>query len=397
MTGRAMASWRWSSNKSALQVPWCPYVQGGRLVAGWRIPQVFRNPVKGSVDTMSALRNRTATGKRDAKRRSLTRKGRAVASCRRLSRSDKSLVQAILDHPVDFVDSESFHKPRAKQTLFDKADPVRRADVAWYRPLIDDVVGTRPESKSTKDSIVLTRDEERTIFLQYNYARFKVASMQKRLGNRKPTPRQSTELLYWYRLSRQLRDQIAESNLALVLAMAKRARINAVDFSDQISEGNMALLRSVDKFDVGRGFKFSTYACRAILKGFYRQGMKDTRHRQRFPTTFDPAMEAGDPCENRRREDQFDSAREVKQLMQENKADLSSIELVVLQHRFGFEPGRSGRPLTLAQVGKLIGVTKERVRQIQNKALGKLREAVEQRCLPRTERDHPGGIGFSIN
>ena len=346
---------------------------------------------------MSALPERNARGKRTTRRRSLTRKGRAAASVRRLSRSETSLVQAILDHPVDFVDDESFHKPRARQTLFDKADPVRRADVAWYRPLVDDVIGTRPDPKSTKESIVLTKDEERTIFLQYNYARFMVASMQSRLGNRKPTPKQSREVLYWYRLSRQLRDQIAESNLALVLAMAKRARINAVDFSDQISEGNMALLRSVDKFDVSRGFKFSTYACRAILKGFYRQGMKDTRHRQRFPTTFDPAMESGDSSETRRREDQWDSAREVKQLMQENKADLSTIELVVLQHRFGFEPGRSGRPLTLSQVGKLIGVTKERVRQIQNKALGKLREAVEQRCLPRAERDHPGGIGYSMN
>ena len=67
------------------------------------------------------------------------------------------------------------------------------------------------------------------------------------------------------------------------------------------------------------------------------------------------------------------------------------------QHRFGFEPGRSGRPMTLSQVGKLIGVTKERVRQIQNKALGKLRDAVEQRCISRADREQAGGFGYSAN
>jgi len=305
------------------------------------------------------------------------------------------MVRAILDQPVDYVDNDTFHEPRARQRIFDKADPVRRADIGWYQPLMHDL-GASSTSASNKDSIVLTRAEEATLFLQYNFARFKVASIQKRVGTKKPTPKQSTELLSWYRTARALRDQIAESNLALVLAMAKRVRINSQDFSDQISEGNMALLRSVDKFDIGRGFKFSTYACRAILKAFARQGMKDTRHRKRFPTTFDPMMESCDSAADRRRQSEQDGASEVKQLMLNNAVDLSEIEQVVLQHRFGFEPGRSGRPMTLTQVGSLIGVTKERVRQIQNKALTKLREAVEQRRLPRSQREHPAsGWGMS--
>jgi len=307
------------------------------------------------------------------------------------------MVRAILDQPMDYMDNESFHTPRARQTIFDRADPVRRADVGWYQPLMDDLGGASKPA-ANKDSIVLTRAEEATLFLQYNFARFKVASIQKRVGTGTPTPTQAHDLLAWYRTARTLRDQIAESNLALVLAMAKRIRINAQDFSDQISEGNMALLRSVDKFDIGRGFKFSTYACRAILKAFARQGMKDTRHRKRFPTTFDPTMETGDSAGDRRHRAEQDGASEVKQLMIENTVDLSDIEQVVLQHRFGFEPGRSGRPMTLTQVGKLIGVTKERVRQIQNKALTKLREAVEQRRLPRSQREHPAsGWGMSTS
>jgi RNA polymerase primary sigma factor len=348
---------------------------------------------------MSALRKRSVSSAREKARRSKTRDGRAVAARKRLTTSDARLVRVILDQPMDFMDSEAFHVPRARQLIFDQANPVRRADIGWYQPLMHDAAKAPPQKNVTKESIVLTRAEEATLFLQYNFARFKVAAIQERVGTRTPTVKQGEDLLHWYRVSRALRDQIAESNLALVLAMAKRVRINPGDFADQISEGNMALLRSVDKFDIGRGFKFSTYACRAILKAFYRQGMKDTKYRQRFPAHFDPAMESVDSSAARRRQSEQDGASEVKQLMLENTVDLSEVEQVVLQHRFGFEPGRRGRPMTLLQVGKLIGLTKERVRQIQNKALSKLREAVEQRRLPRLERGNhsESGFGFSAN
>jgi len=291
---------------------------------------------------------------------------------------------------MDYVDHEAFHKPGARRRIFDLVDDVPQPDTSWYRPLIDDVIGTRAVGSPPKSSVVLTGAEEQVIFIQYNYARFRVASLQKHLGSRKPTPRQCRELIDWYRTSRRLRDQIAETNLALVLAMAKRAKLKDVDFSDQISEGNMALLRAVDKFDASRGFKFSTYACRAILKSFSRQGMKATRYRQRFPTEFDPALESNDGSEERRRQEQKDSAEEVKQIVLRNAADLTDVEKEILHHRFGFDAGRNGKPLTLAQVGQLIGLTKERVRQIQNRALAKLREAVEERRLPRADRKKSG-------
>jgi len=287
---------------------------------------------------------------------------------------------------MDYVDDEAFHVRDARRRIYDRADDVPLPDTSWYRPLIDDVIGKRPEGTSSRSSVVLTGAQEQIIFLQYNYARFRVSKLQERIGSRTPTAKQTCELISWYRLSRRLRDQIAETNLALVLAMAKRARLKDVDFGDQISEGNMALLRAVDKFDASRGFKFSTYACRAILKSFSRQGMKSTRYRQRFPTEFDPSLETSNYPEERRQQDQKEQADEVKQIVLENAADLTDIEQEILHHRFGFDAGRNGKPLTLAQVGTLIGLTKERVRQIQNRALLKLREAVEARCLPRSER-----------
>jgi RNA polymerase sigma factor (sigma-70 family) len=162
--------------------------------------------------------------------------------------------------------------------------------------------------------------------------------------------------------------------------MAKRRRPRHGDYGDLIAEGNMALLRAIDKFDVDRGFKFSTYACQAIFKSFSRWGMKQSRYRDRFPARFDPTMERSDWPGSQRTADRRECADEVRHLVLDNTAHLSDLEQQVLHHRFGIgkvQPGcPDGGPMTLVQVGRTVGLTKERVRQVQNKALLKLRDAV---------------------
>ena len=87
----------------------------------------------------------------------------------------------------------------------------------------------------------------------------------------------------------------------------------------------------------------------------------------------------------KRLEHEEDCVDEVKSIVKENRADLTDIEQSVLVHRFALGQGRKQdpdrRPLTLEQVGKVIGVTKERVRQIQNKALIKIRQLLEDDFL----------------
>jgi RNA polymerase sigma factor (sigma-70 family) len=143
----------------------------------------------------------------------------------------------------------------------------------------------------------------------------------------------------------------------------------------------MALLRAVDKFDAGRGYKFSTYACRAILKAFSRQGMKLSKYRQRFPTDFDPKLEKSNFLETKRSTFEKDAAEEVKRIVLQNTADLTDVERTVIEHRFGLESGELDKPMTLEQVGQIIGVTKERVRQIQNKAMEKIKLQLEAHFL----------------
>jgi RNA polymerase sigma factor (sigma-70 family) len=194
------------------------------------------------------------------------------------------------------------------------------------------------------------------------------------------------EALDWFGRVEKIRDQLANANLPLVLAMAKRTRLSNVDFSELISEGNMALLRALDKFDVGRGFKFSTYGCRAILKAFSRASQKQSRYRNRFPAEFDPDMEKSDYLERRREDLLADSVEELHAIIHYNLAGLNEVEDVIIRERFALsDNGDQPKPKTLEQVGRIIGVTKERVRQLQNKALRKIKKALESEVIEHIE------------
>ncbi|MCZ6852210.1 MAG: sigma-70 family RNA polymerase sigma factor [Planctomycetota bacterium] len=309
--------------------------------------------------------------------RGLTSRGSGLTS------EEEQQLHRILADPMDYIDSEEFTRPDAEDCIYDKAPVIERPDVSWYRPLMDEPEPNRQQTPRNPGTVLLTAAQERVLFLQYNYARHRVRQMQMEIGPNEPTEQQAGDLLRWYSTATRYREQIAETNLALVLAMAKRTRMSEVDFADLVSEGNMALLRSVDKFDCGRGFKFSTYACRAILKAFSRQGMKLTKYRQRFPTDFDPAMEKSNHLEVVRRGRELDAAEEVKHIVVSNEAELTNVEKTVVYHRFGLDAEQDNDPMTLEQVGQIIGVTKERVRQIQNKALEKIRLTVEENAKRR--------------
>ena len=156
------------------------------------------------------------------------------------------------------------------------------------------------------------------------------------------------------------------------LAMAKRTRLVSIDFNDLVSEGNLALLRSIEKYDCARGFKFSTYACRAILKSFSRVAMRMSRYRGRFPTELDPSMEKSTFVETKRGLVEQDCVDELKEILIKNLAKLSDVESTVIKERFAIGQAvdnGSRKAKTLEQVGTIIGVTKERVRQIQTQGV----------------------------
>ena len=311
-----------------------------------------------------------------------------AGSTRQLSGGDQATLKQILTGKYEFVKNPIFGRSNAQRKLFEEVEEIAQPDTSWYHPVMDRYSDAEHRRGRVQGgTVLLTASQERVLFLQFNYCRYRVCKLRDRLcaaGNGFDAD-QAIELLAWHRRAEQLHDQIAQTNLALVLAMGKRTRMSEVDFGDLVSEGNMALLRAIDKFDVARGFKFSTYACRAILKAFSRAGVKLSRYRGMFPTDFDPALERSDYADIRRAAIENDCADEIKHIINDNRAELSNIEQEVIEHRFAI--GRklhreaTCSPMTLEQVGKIIGVTKERVRQIQNKALEKIRQSLEEDYL----------------
>ena len=176
-----------------------------------------------------------------------------------------------------------------------------------------------------------------------------------------------------------IRGKLVRANLALVPAMAKRARLPDVEFGDLISEGNMAVLRSIEKFDVARGFKFSTYACRSILKAFNRLASRHGRYRQRFPVEFDADMQKPDLMANKHQQQWDESVQALRQILWCNLAAMTDLERRIVMFRFGL--ASENARMTLSDIGKKVGFSNERVRQILNSSLQKLRESLHRRFL----------------
>jgi RNA polymerase primary sigma factor len=304
----------------------------------------------------------------------LTAKHRAAIADLREDQRD-SLIEALTAN-LDYVKSPVFLKDSAEDELFTNGMQIAPASTSWYHPLVDDEL----VAHSAPSSSLLTTAQEKHVFLRYNYARMRAQAMVKKFKTL-PSKGAAREIVLWYARVKNTREIITQANLALVLAMAKRTRMNEVDFGELVSEGNMALLRAVEKFDIGRGFKFSTYACRAILKAFSRIAMKTSRYRQAFPTEFDPTMEKSNYQETKRADVEQDAVEELQRIIGENRAQLSDVEKTVIQARFAINRGQDAPAMTLEEVGRVIGVTKERVRQIQNKALEKLRTTIETEVL----------------
>jgi len=287
-----------------------------------------------------------------------------------LSESERLTYARIPAH-VDYVPSDLFDLPTAEQQLFgSEADDIEIPLWTTFPEVAEDI---KPARKGRRNR--LSAREESQLFLRYNYARYRLAGLAAE-QLRRATLGRAKEMVVWYERAMKARADLVRANLALVLAMAKRTRIPNVDFGEIVSEGNMALLRAVEKFDAGRGFKFSTYGCRAILKSFNRLATKTGQYHQRFPAEYDPAMEQSDYDVKRHEFQQADTIETVREILLLNRAALTDVERTVVMERFAINTDE--RRKTLAEVGKMVGLTNERIRQIQGCALGKIRKALTE-------------------
>ena len=145
-----------------------------------------------------------------------------------------------------------------------------------------------------------------------------------------------------------------------------------------MSDGNVSLLRAVEKFDFSRGNKFSTYASWAIMKNFARSIPEEQHRRERYVTGNQELFESTQDG----RTDEYEvvaSAEQATYKVNRLLEYLDPRERQIIRLRAGLDSGAEG--MTLEKIGQQLGITKERVRQLNVRAMKKLRTLAEDQNL----------------
>ncbi len=275
--------------------------------------------------------------------------------------------KAVMALPLDFMDSLEFHGRNAEKKILTPMpapeSPTRRVKAP---------AGIPGYMAALYDNPLLTREQEYHLFRKYNFLKLRAAKLRSQLKISQPSVRLMEQIEALYAEAVGTKNQIVQANLRLVVSIAKRHLKSQEDFFQLISDGNMSLIRACEKFDYTRGNKFSTYASWSIIKNFGRTIPEEFKHRDRFRTAGEEVF-LSKPDE---RADWYAQVSEQHQRELQVGAILHHLdyrEQQIIIRRFGLD--HREEPLTLQEVGLLMGVTKERVRQIEVRALSKLKEA----------------------
>jgi RNA polymerase primary sigma factor/RNA polymerase sigma factor len=283
--------------------------------------------------------------------------------------------ERIMALPLDYVPNEHFAHVRSEKGEQEIIQPPPQ-DEQWKKPRVPS--GLPPYLASLYEIPLLTPAQEAHLFRQMNYLKYKAARLRKQLDPRCPDRLVMDRIEKYYDQAVAAKNWIIRANLRLVVSIAKRQFGPGETFFELVSDGNMSLMRAVEKFDFARGYKFSTYASWAIMKNFARTIPDRFRHCDRFRTSQSEAFEgATDVRPDAREQERAQSQREAQ--VARILARLDPREQKIIIRRYGLHRGRE--PLTLKQVGAEMGVTKERIRQIQARALGKLRQAADEQKI----------------
>jgi RNA polymerase primary sigma factor/RNA polymerase sigma factor len=275
----------------------------------------------------------------------------------------------ILELPLDFIYNECFEARDAAATILSPMPIVTGAKKS--RP----PAGLPPYLASLYEVPLLTREQEYHLFRRFNYLKFEAARLRDQLDPRHAKPSVMDEIERLYDEAVKTKNEIVRANLRLVVSIAKRHVTSTEDFFTLVSDGNMSLIRAVEKFDYSRGNKFSTYASWAIMKNYARTIPDEFKYRDRFRTSQEELFLGQQDARSDQTE--LESLQKLReQQVGRILSRLDEREQRIIISRFGLN--HSNEPLTLKEVGAEMGVTKERVRQIEARALNKLRLAAQE-------------------
>lgn len=276
----------------------------------------------------------------------------------------------LIQEPIAYIPHESFDDPSKADEILAPMPDEEKYEAARAKARASVPKGLPPELASLYEVPLLNREQEAHLFRKMNFLKHQAEKLRQSID---PARARSSDLDRLEELNReilQIKELLVSANMRLVASIVKQHVGPNDNFFELLSDGNLSLLRAVEKFDFSRGNKFSTYATWAIRKNLARSLPTEKTYRDRFMTGFEEVLETKSDTRGSEYEDEASAQRAVQQVNR-LKEFLDERERKILELRYGLN---NGPRLTLEQVGELMDITKERVRQIEVRIKKKLRE-----------------------
>lgn len=279
--------------------------------------------------------------------------------------------KALLAKKIEYIPSPEFSMDNTALLLNRPADP--NNSLASKEHIAENPLSAYPTIPT--DTAKLSREQEYELFRSYNYLKYLATQKCSRLSLSRISGRLLTDIEHHLSQSETIKKRIIEAGLDIVANISRKHTSSGIALQDLISEGNLSLMRAVEKFDYTRGYRFVTYASLAIAKDFARLVPAETNRPDKAPTISLEGVE-----QNLRTAPAADNAsiEHAKNSLEHIITDnLDQREQYIIINHFGLtsSPVKKHRK-TLQQIGDHLGLTKERVRQIELLALQKLRTSL---------------------
>jgi RNA polymerase primary sigma factor len=286
-----------------------------------------------------------------------------VTDRRRAAPALLARVRDWVEREITFVDHAEYVGKAASRVLAaSRPDSLDASVVPHGEPTIAFVTGL-------VDMPLLTPDEEVYLFKWMNFLRYRAEQRRQRLSLNSPDESQVDQIEADCAESIAVRNRIVNSNLRLVVALARKLSTSMDQMSDLIAEATVPLIRSVELFDIGLGNRFSTYATWAVRNHMLRCLKRRLSTTERN-VSHDQSVLEQMPDERTDPDEQLRTAEQRVQAVQHLLDSLNERERLVITARFGLDGQPRGQ--SLQDIASQIGLSKERVRQIAMSAIGKL-------------------------